>query len=131
MENTVELVLNHYIDNNFSPSRQVTFVIPQNCLEEYLQETEDDRSIEQFLDSYDSNEADVVYAYAGDDGRILSSEVTYCEDFEEKYKDFINRMQIKYSDKTTEQIATKENYYWSIYFVTRYKNEEKRNMVIR
>lgn len=117
MGNTVELVLNHYIDNNSSPSRQVTFVIPKNYLEEYLQETEDDRTIEEFLDSYDSDEADVVYAYAADDGRILSSEVTYCEDFEEKYKDFINRMQIKYSDKTTEQIATKENYYWSIYFV--------------
>ena len=119
MENTVKLLMNHYSGNNSSPSRQVAFVIPENCLKEYLQVTEDNRSIEEFLNFYDSDEADVVYAYAADDGRILSSEVTYCDDFEEKYQDFIKRMHKKYSDKAVEQIATKENYYWSIYYVKR------------
>lgn len=115
MENTVELLLNHYIGDDFNPSRQVKFIITDDCLKDYLKETEDDRTVKDFLDTYDSDESDVVYGYASDDGRILSEEVIYCDDFEEKYADFIKRTQMFNPDMTAEQIATKENYYWTVY----------------
>ena len=46
MEKTVNLLVNHYIGDDFHPSRQVTFVIAEECLKDYLTATEDDRTIE-------------------------------------------------------------------------------------
>lgn len=115
MEKTVKLILNHYIGDDFNPSRQLSFIITEDCLKDYLGETEDERTVEVFLDTYDSDESDVVYGYAAGDGRILSEEVAYCDDFEEKYSDFIKRVQIFNPNIKADQISTKENYYWTVY----------------
>ena len=115
MEKAVKLLMNHYIGDDFHPSRQVAFMIAEECLQDYLTETEDDRTIEEFMETYDSDESEVVYGYAADDGRILSDEITYCDDFIEKYNDFISRTQMVNSDMSAEQIATKEKYYWTVY----------------
>ena len=115
MEKTVKLLMNHYIGDDFHPSRQVIFMITEECLQDYLTETEDDRTIEEFMETYDSDESEVIYGYAADDGRILSDEIAYCDDFIEKYNDFINRTQMFNPDMSVGQIATKENYYWTVY----------------
>ena len=115
MEKTVELLLNHYIGDDFNPSRQVKFIITEDCLKDYLKEAEDERTVKEFLSTYDSDESDVVYNYAADDGKILSEEIAYCDAFEKDYKDFIMRTQMFNSDMTADQIATKENYYWTVY----------------
>lgn len=115
MENTVKLVMEHYIGYNIHPSRQVTFVITRECIQDYLSETEDDRTVSDFMETYDNDEAEVIYGYAADDGRILSDEITYCDDFIEKYNDYISRTQMSHPDMSAEQIATKENYYWTVY----------------
>lgn len=49
MKNTVELLLNHYIGDDYNPSRQVKFIITEDCLNDYLKETEDDRTIKELV----------------------------------------------------------------------------------
>ena len=115
MGKTVELLLNHYIGDDFNPSRQVKFIITEDCLKDYLKEVEDERTVKEFLNTYDSDESDVVYNYAADDGKILSEEIAYCDAFEKDYQDFIMRTQMFNPDMTADQIATKENYYWTVY----------------
>ena len=112
---TVKLLLNDYIGDDYNPSRQVKFTITEECLADYLRDTEDDRSISQFLNTYDSDESSVIYDYATNDGRILSEEITYCDDFVEQYEDFISRTQMLNPDMTAEEISSKENYYWTVY----------------
>lgn len=114
---TVELLLNDYIGDDYSPSRQVKFVITEECLIDYLRDTEDDRSISQFLNTYDSDESSVIYDYATNDGRILSEEITYCDDFEEMYKYFICGTQMFDPDISANEIASREDYYWNVYKV--------------
>lgn len=115
MEKTVELLINHYISDAYNPSRQTVFIIAEKCLQDYLLETEDNRTVKEFLDTYDSDESEVVYEYASDDGRILSEEITYCDDFIKQYDNFIARTQMFNPDMAADQIATKENYYWTVY----------------
>lgn len=122
MEKTVKLLMNHYAGNDFRPTRQVVFIITETCLQDYLTEVEDHRTIKEFLETYDSDESEVIYGYAADDGRILSDEITYCDDFIEKYNDFISRTQMFNPDMSAEQIATKENYYWTIYALKFFEN---------
>lgn len=114
-EKTIILLMNHYVGDNFHPSRQVKFIITEECLKDYLTEMGDERTVEEFLETYDSDEAEVVYGYAADDGRILSDEITYCDDFIDRYHDYIRRILMFNTDMTAEQIATKENYYWTVY----------------
>lgn len=102
---TVNLLLNHYIGDDYKPSKQISFLITEECLQDYLTWTEDDRTINQFLRTYDSDESAVIYDYATDDGRIISERITYCNDFEEKYKKFIQ----------CSQGISKEQYYWDVY----------------
>lgn len=102
---TVNLLLNHYIGDDYSPSRRVSFLIAGDCLIDYLTETEDERTVEQFLRTYDSNESAAIYDYASDDGRIISENITYCNDFEEKYKEYVLQS----------QTILKEQYYWDNY----------------
>lgn len=104
---TVNLLLNHYIGDDLNPSRKISFFITEECLNDYLAATEDERAIEEFLRTYDSDESEAIYDYAMDDGRIISERVTYCDDFEEKYIE-----NIKEEDKT------KEQYYWDVYCST-------------
>lgn len=104
---TINLLLNHYIGNDLNPSRQISFFITEECLKDYLAATEDERIVEEFLETYDSDESAVIYEYATDDGRIISERITYCDDFEEKYKEYI--------ENTKEEIKTKEQYYWDTY----------------
>ena len=112
---TVELLLNDYIGDNYNPSRQTKFTITEECLTDYLKETEDDRNVKMFLDTYDSDESSVVYDYASNDGRILSEEITYCDDFIDKYESFIHRTQKNNPDKSEKRILSKEYYYWGVY----------------
>ena len=102
----INLLLNHYIGDDFNPSRKVSFFITEECLKDYLMATEDERTIEVFLRTYDSDESASIYNYAEDDGRIISKRVTYCDDFEEKYKEHIGRIK---------ENKTKEQYYWNEY----------------
>ena len=112
---TVELLLNDYIGDNYNPSRQTKFTITEECLTDYLKETEDDRNVKTFLDTYDSDESSVIYDYAANDGRILSEEITYCDDFVDRYEDFIRRTQMFNPDMSAEDISSKEDYYWTVY----------------
>ena len=41
-----------------------------------------------------TKDGSVIYEYASDDGRILSEEITYCDDFNEQYEDFVRRTQM-------------------------------------
>lgn len=107
---TINLLLNHYIGDDFNSSRQVSFFITEECLKDYLTATEDDRTVEEFLRTYDSDESSVIYEYATDDGRIISERITYCDDFEQKYKEYVENA--KKEDKT------KEQYYWDTYCST-------------
>lgn len=115
MKDTVVLLLNHYVGDEIFPSRQVRFVITEDCLKEYLRETEDERTVSEFLATYDSDESEVIYGYAADDGRILSDEIIYSEAFLESYRDFIKKMQVFCPGRMDEQIFKKESYYWQIY----------------
>lgn len=49
MEKTVKLLMNHYIGDEFYPSRQVIFMITEKCLQDYMTETDDDRTVEMFF----------------------------------------------------------------------------------
>lgn len=100
--------MNHYIGDNFHPSRQVTFIITEECLQDYLTELEDERTIEEFMETYDSDESEVVYGYSADDGRILSEEITYCDDFIGKYNDYIKRTQMFNPDMTESRYQQKK-----------------------
>ena len=115
MEKTVKLLINHYVGDDFNYSRQTSFVITEECLQDYLTETADERTIEEFVSTYDSDESEVIYDYAIDDGRILSEDITYCDDFIERYNSFITRTQMFNPSMTADQIATKEQYYWTVY----------------
>jgi len=115
VKDTVRLNIGHYIDNDFSPSRVTTFLVRIQDLEDYLEQSEDDRTGEEFYQTYDSDEAQVLYEYMSDDGKILDEEVTYCDAFEKDYADYIKRTQMFNPGMSAEQIATKENYYWNVY----------------
>ena len=112
MNKFVELKICNYINNTLEVEREVKFKITEECLNDYLTETEDNRTVNEFLETCDSDESSVIYEYANDDGRILSEEITYCDKFIEKYEDFVRRIQMFDPDMTAEEIATKEDYYW-------------------
>ena len=112
MNKFVELKICNYINNTLEVEREVKFKITEECLNDYLTETEDNRTVNEFLETCDSDESSVIYEYANDDGRILSEEITYCDKFIEKYEDFVRRIQMFNPDMTAEEIATKEDYYW-------------------
>ena len=106
MENTIKLLVNDYIEDDYILSRQLEFVITKKCLMDYLNETNDDRTIEEFMDTYDSDESSVIYEYATDDNRVLSEEISYCDDFVEEYNNYV---------VDTENPMTAEDYYWEEY----------------
>ena len=113
MNKFVELKIRNYIDDTLDVEREVKFKITK----EYLIETEDGRTINKFLETYNSDESSVIYEYASDDGRILSEEIAYCDDFNEQYEDFIRRTQMFNPDMIAEEIATKKDYYWQCWKV--------------
>lgn len=127
MKNIVELLLNHYTGGNFHPSRQVKFIITEDCLKDCLNDIEDERSVNEFMDSYDSDDSALIYQYAAAGGRILSEDVTYCDAFEKDYSDFIKAKQMTNPEMTTAQMATKEDYYWTTYIVQRTYSRKKNN----
>ena len=106
MKNTIKLLVNDYIDDDYNPSRQLQFVITKECLMDYLTETDDDRTVEEFMGTYDSDESSVIYEYAMDDNRVLSEEIIYCDDFVAAYNDYTDAV---------ENPMTAENYYWEEY----------------
>lgn len=111
----IKLAINHYMTDNFYPSRQLFFQITKDCLLRILKETQDERTISQFLESYDSDEAEVIYDYASDKGEIISEEIVYSDDFLQKYKDFVHLAKSLDPDITDDRIADKEEYYWIAY----------------
>lgn len=106
MDNTIKLLVGHYIGDDYFPSRQLEFVITKECLMDYLNATDDDRTVEDFMDTYDSDESSVIYEYAMDDNRVLSEEISYCDDFVEEYNSYV---------VDTENPMTAEDYYWEEY----------------
>lgn len=108
MNKTIALLVNDYIGDDYRPSRELMFTITEDCLKDYLTDIEDDRTIDEFLDTYDSDESSVIYEYASDDNRILSESISYSNSVIESYNDFINGNQ-KGTDITT------EDYYWTFY----------------
>lgn len=106
MENIIELLVNDYIDDDFYPSRQLKFVITEECLMDYLTEVEDGRTIGEFVSTYNSDESSVIYEYATDDSRVLSEEISYCDDFLAAYADYADVVLFP---------KTKEVYYWEVY----------------
>ena len=115
MNKFVELKIRNYINDTLEVEREVKFKITERCLKDYLIETEDGRTINKFLETYNSDESSIIYEYANNDNRVLSKEITYCDDFNEQYKDFIRRTQIFNPDMIAEEIATKEDYYWQVW----------------
>ena len=109
MNKFVELKICNYIDDTLDVERKVKFKITKECLQDYLTETEDGRTISKFLETYNSDESSAIYEYASDDGRISSED--------EQYKDFIRRTQMFNPDMIAEEIATKEDYYWQCWKV--------------
>lgn len=103
------LKINHYAKDILQPSRQLSFCITEECLKDYLACYDDERTIGEFLESYDSDESQVIYEYATDDGRIISEEISYCDDFIDQYEEYIDNL----SDD--ESIMKKEMYYWDVY----------------
>lgn len=71
--------------------------------------------MKMFLETYDSDESSVIYDYATNDGRILSEEISYCDDFMDRYEDFIRRTRMFNPDMSAEQISSKEDYYCTVY----------------
>lgn len=107
MEKTIQLIHNHYMEDNYNPSRHLVFTITEDCLKEYLAETEDDRTVDSFLNTYDSDESECVYNYALDDNRILSKKIIYDIDVLEKYA--------LYKGINQECDIGIETFYWDIY----------------
>lgn len=101
---TVNLLLNTYNGDDYNPSRQLSFMITEECLSDYLKDTEDDRTIEEFLDTYDSDESSVIYEYATDDGRVISEKITYSDAFENDY------------NVEAENEMSKEDYFWNVFY---------------
>lgn len=110
----VMLSIGYYLGDDFYPSRIVAFAVPYDSVEGYLQEVKDERSVEIFFETYDSNEAEDVYRYAADDGLIVYQKVSYSDEFEKDYADYIRRVKM-FNDKETEDIATKEDYYYTVF----------------
>lgn len=122
----VKLVINHYVGSDPNPSRQITFFIGEDVLKSYLEMSGDKRTVKKFLGSYNNEEAEVIYQYADDDGVIVSQEISYCDNFLEEYNLFIQRVQMFNPDKKAGQIATKEDYYRTVYCTNIPVPEERR-----
>lgn len=112
---TVMLKMHHPFDESFSPARETVFTVLKSDLENYLDQAEDCRTAKEFFETYDSKEADIIYGYMADDGKVLSEEITYSDTFEKDYADYIKRTQMFNPGMSAEQIATKEDYYWAAY----------------
>lgn len=85
---SILLIFNDYIDNNYEPSKTRIFTITNYSLTDFLIETNDSRTISEFLNTYDSKDSEAVYEYASNMGGILSEEVIYCDDCVAEYKDY-------------------------------------------
>ena len=64
----------------------MNYEIPVTCLQKYLLEIEDCRTAAEFLETYDSDEAQELYTYAEDDNWILKESVEYSDDFTQEYE---------------------------------------------
>ncbi|MDO4469805.1 MAG: hypothetical protein Q4C84_08180 [Bacillota bacterium] len=125
--NPVTLKMLHPFDEHSTPAREISFVVNEGDLEACLDEVEDERTVEDFLETYTSEEANVVYGYMKEDGLVLSEQVTYSDAFEKAYADYIQRIQMLNLDLTAKEIVTKEDYYWVVYAQTRNPLYEKSN----
>lgn len=106
MSKTVQFVIGHYIDDNFYPSRTLTFATTADCLKDCLTATGDPRNVESLMDFYDSDDALEVYEYALDNNMIVSQEIEYCDEFVKEYSRYV--ASVKYP-------LTPESYYWCEY----------------
>lgn len=78
-------------------------MITKKCLSDYLKMLQEERTIQDFLTTYDSDESSVIYDYANDDERIISEEITYSDDFKQEY------------ETETGREKSKEDYFWNVF----------------
>ena len=60
-----------------------------------------------FLETYDSDESAYIHEKAEN---IISEEITYCDDFNERYDDFVNNPEMD-----SDESFSKEDFYWNVY----------------
>lgn len=115
MENIVEIFLYHFAGDDKYASRWVIVKTPAECLQKFLEKRKEKRSVEEFLKSYDGEEADSFCGYAEKSGKILSKEIFYGEEFLFRYEEFIKKTRLANPGIRDEMLATKENFYWTMY----------------
>lgn len=108
----VELLINHYAGNSADPTRQLRFTILESYLKKILRSIGDGRNVGDFLKTYDSMEAGIVYNCACEDNKIIARKVTYSDAFEMDYNNYVCS-KLKESDSTP--LFSKSSYYWNIY----------------
>lgn len=106
--------------------KQVHFSISKEKLSDYLAMSEDFRSADEFLATCSNDEICLIHEYASNDGLIVAEETSYCDDFYEKYNNFVQNAKSADSDITEEDLFTKEEYYDMIYLLDKEEVCEER-----
>lgn len=112
-----------YIGNDENPAREIFFDIPKECLEQYLGISESFITIDvpKFVAECGSEDIASIYAEASG---ITNEFVTYCDDFETAYADYISRVKMFNSDMSAKEIASKEDYYDTVYYASKMVEQE-------
>ncbi len=101
-----DLIVNDYATDGLNPTRTLKFTVNRKELAKYLIDNNDERTISMFLETYDSDESAYIYEKA----KIISEEITYCDDFNERYDDFV-----KNPEMDSDESFSKEDFYWNVY----------------
>lgn len=107
-----DLIANDYATDGCNPTRTLKFAVNRKELAKYLVDNNDERTISMFLETYDSDESSYIYENSEN---IVSEEITYCDDFNERYNDFIKNTQLLNPDMSADEISSKEDFYWNVY----------------
>lgn len=102
-----DLITNDYATDELNPTRTLKFTVNRKELAKYLVDNNDDRTISMFLETYDSDESAYIYENAE---KIISEEITYCDDFNERYDDFVINPEMD-----SDESFSKEDFYWNVY----------------
>lgn len=114
VDKAVCIIVNYYMEKEIRPLRTVVFHISAECLNEYLEQMEDDRDIDTFLKTYDSDEAEMVYRYAADDVRVMHEQIFYSHDFEKAYENYVEY--IEGAKDGLEDVALTKEDYWKLLY---------------
>lgn len=102
-----DLITNDYATDELNPTRTLKFTVNRKELAKYLIDNNDERTISMFLETYDSDESAYIHEKAEN---IISEEITYCDDFNERYDDFVNNPEMD-----SDESFSKEDFYWNVY----------------